>query len=86
MFRVRMVHMDRIVVKTANAKMVPGAERTMDTASVTKDGWEIIVMMCARKDSTENIVWNSVRVRHLNSSVMQRVDASAVWVMMVSIV
>lgn len=78
--------MDRTAVNYANARTVLGVERMMAIVFATKDGWEIIATMCARRDFSENIAWNSVRVHRLNSFVMQRVDAFVVWAMMVSIV
>lgn len=85
MFLVQMDLMGRIAVSYANARMVLDVVRTMATVFATRDGWETIVTMCAPKDFTENIAWNSVRVRHRNSFVMQLVDAFVVWAMMVSI-
>lgn len=50
----------------------------MATVFATRDGWETIATMCVRRDFMENIAWNSVRVHHHNSYVMQPVDAFAV--------
>lgn len=85
MFLVQMDRMGQIAANYANVRTGLDVARTMATAFATRDGWEITVTMCALKDFMENIAWNSVRVRHRNSFVMQLVDAFVVWAMMVSI-
>uniref|UniRef100_A0A8D8P3Q9 (northern house mosquito) hypothetical protein n=1 Tax=Culex pipiens TaxID=7175 RepID=A0A8D8P3Q9_CULPI len=70
--------MDRTVVKSVAARMMPNVARMMVNASVSLAGWEIGATRCVRKDSTEITAWTRATALPVISFVTRLSDACAV--------